>query len=257
MVPNATKLVRTVQNYFPFAKNGKDAFYRHYRRLARRPHEKDFEALALLDFGRAPCMVDIGANHGQSVESIRLFVPNAQIIAFEANPRLAKKLAGRYSRPVTIVPKGLSDRPTTSVLFVPSYRGFEYDGLASLQEEEARDWLSSRTVYWFDPRRLTVEKLACEIDVLDAYELKPDFIKIDVQGGEYGVLLGGRETIAKHRPVILLEDLHGSPEATALVRSLGYDEYYYDGVRLNKGRSPSTNSFLLTPDRAATMAALQ
>jgi FkbM family methyltransferase len=44
-----------------------------------------------------------------------------------------------------------------------------------------------------------------EIRTLDSFDLKPDLIKIDVQGFDYNVLLGAANTIAQHRPVIIIE----------------------------------------------------
>ncbi|MBT4891251.1 MAG: FkbM family methyltransferase [Rhodospirillales bacterium] len=40
---------------------------------------------------------------------------------------------------------------------------------------------------------------------LDSFNLKPDFIKIDVQGYEMNVLEGGIETIKEHKPVLCVE----------------------------------------------------
>lgn len=40
---------------------------------------------------------------------------------------------------------------------------------------------------------------------MDSLGLRPDFIKIDVQGYELHVLKGGYETIMKYRPIILIE----------------------------------------------------
>ena len=87
------KLIRTIQSEVPFAKPAKDVWGLWSRRLLRRPHETDFRALSLLPDG---CYIDIGANNGQSIESILLFRPSAQVVAFEPNPRLAAKLAHRY-----------------------------------------------------------------------------------------------------------------------------------------------------------------
>lgn len=41
---------------------------------------------------------------------------------------------------------------------------------------------------------------------LDTYGFNPDFIKIDVEGMEFDVLQGGRQTILENKPVIMLEE---------------------------------------------------
>jgi len=40
---------------------------------------------------------------------------------------------------------------------------------------------------------------------LDSFNLKPNFIKIDVERYEYYILLGAEETIKKHKPTIIVE----------------------------------------------------
>lgn len=40
---------------------------------------------------------------------------------------------------------------------------------------------------------------------LDAFELAPDFVKIDVQGFEERVLEGAKQTLLKYKPVVLIE----------------------------------------------------
>ena len=51
-----------------------------------------------------------------------------------------------------------------------------------------------------------------QICKLDSLNLCPNFIKIDVQGFEFDVLLGAVNTISKHRPVMIveLEDMNNS-----------------------------------------------
>ncbi len=61
-----------------------------------------------------------------------------------------------------------------------------------------------------DPQKDSYEKTKVEIDTLDncMFELSipsPDLIKIDVEGYEYNVLLGGKETLQRDKPVLFIE----------------------------------------------------
>ena len=67
-----------------------------------------------------------------------------------------------------------------------------------------------------------------------------DLIKVDVEGMECDVLEGSRETIAKHRPVLFIENntLERSSATIGLIDSLDYDAY-----RLRDPRFRSTTCF--------------
>lgn len=54
------------------------------------------------------------------------------------------------------------------------------------------------------------EGASVEIKTLDFFDLAPDFIKIDCEGYELFVLRGGRQTILKHRPVVIVEQKPGN-----------------------------------------------
>jgi FkbM family methyltransferase len=250
------KLLRTLQSEIPSIKRGKDVAYLHGRRILRIPHEKDFTVLRYFPPSSDGCYVDVGANQGQSIESILLAQPNATIVSFEANPSLAENLAQRYKHRsnIQIVPKGLSDSAGTFTLFEPSYRGFVYDGLASLDREAAASWINEETVFGFDPAKLSILKVRCQIDTLDAQRLKPIFIKIDVQGYEYNVLTGAWETLRRHEPVLLVEAFRSDTRTVRLLDELGYEEYYFDGSHLRKGAPiKGPNSFLITSGRIKTL----
>lgn len=254
-----TKAIRTLQSEFPLLKNAKDAFYLYSRRALRRPHEHDFEALKLFPIESSGCFVDVGANHGQSVESIRLFRPEAPIVSFEPNPGLARHLAARYVHQtnIRVIAKGLSDSAGRFTLFVPSYKGFLYDALASLDEEAARTWISQQTVYGFDPTKLEIAPIDCQVDTLDAQQLTPVFLKIDVQGFEYNVLNGGRETLQRCEPIILIESFSSDPRTVRLAGELGYEEYHLRNSTFVKGPPVDTpNSFLITRQRLAALSDL-
>src|SRR6202050_2311016 len=246
------KTLRTLQSEFPVLKELKDRFYLHARRMLRTPHERDFAVLRWFPASTKECFVDSGANQGQSIESILLGQPDAIIVSFEANPVLGQKLAQRYQdrRNVQVVPKGLSDSPGNFTLFVPSYKGLVYDGLASLDRKAAAAWINDRTVFGFDADKLAISEVQCETETLDSQHLTPLFIKVDVQGCEYNVLNGGRKTLLQWEPVLLVEGFKSDQRTVRLAQELGYEEYYFDGSHFRKGPPvKGENSFLITPGR--------
>ena len=50
-----------------------------------------------------------------------------------------------------------------------------------------------------------VESIDVKQTTLDSLNIPVDFIKIDTEGWEYNILMGARETIKKHHPVIQME----------------------------------------------------
>jgi FkbM family methyltransferase len=243
------KAIRSLQSELPFLKEAKDGFYLHMRRLLSVPHERDFGGLSRFPPLTEACLVDVGANQGQSIESCLLAQPRAHIVSFEANPSLARKLARRHAHRdnVRIVAKGLSDSSGRLTLYVPSYKGFVYDGLASLDRQAAASWISDASVFGFDPAKLMISEVECEVDTLDAQNLAPAFIKVDVQGYEYNVLNGGRRTLERYEPVLLIESFRADPRTVRLTKGLGYEEYYFDGIAFRRGAPPkSPNSYLIT-----------
>lgn len=55
-------------------------------------------------------------------------------------------------------------------------------------------------------QRHVVEGDDVEMITLDSLNLAPDFIKIDCEGMEWHVLVGGEQTIRTHKPVIMFEE---------------------------------------------------
>jgi FkbM family methyltransferase len=245
------KPVRTMQSYFPYLKDTKDSFYLSYRGLFGISNEPFFAAIALFADRFTGCYVDVGGNIGQSIEAIKLYASSANILSFEPNPSLAAKLISRYRNDprIEIRAIGLSDKAGRMTLYVPSYRGFVYDGLGSLDFDTAKSWISNETVYFFRPDRLVINSYDCAVETIDMQNIQdPIFIKIDVQETEYDVFKGGIETIRKFEPIILVEDFHEKPDLIQLSSELGYRPYTFDGQSFVLGAS-DTSTFLITPGR--------
>lgn len=211
--------------------------------MMKRPFETDFHILKYRPRDELVCL-DVGANHGQSIDAIKLFSKSAKIVSFEPNRYLAEKLTKRwsYDSTVYIEPIGLSDQRSSDILYVPKYYNYVYDGLASFDRDEATDWLNAETVAAFNPQKLEILEYTCRSEALDALNLVPDFLKIDVQGFERAVLAGGSATIRKHAPLIMLEN---NPAADEYLRACGWHRHAFNGSTLVKGEYGSLNTFYL------------
>lgn len=235
------KILRSIQVFFPFIQDYRFIVQRTLRKLLNQTHEKDFDALSLFD-ANGKLFVDIGTNRGEAIQSILMRVPSADIIGFEPNPIVYAKTTKVYPD-VKIFNYGLGDQIKTERLFVPFYNNYMFDGLASFKEHEARGWLRNR-LYLYDERKLELKTATCEVKKLDDFSLDPFFIKIDVQGFEYEVLLGAKETLQCSKPIILLEAV--TPEQIEFLTSLGYWMYYYSDHTLKEGQG-SLNTFFVHP----------
>ena len=135
--------------------------------------------------------VDVGAYDGTILAEIVALAPRGRHFAFEPIPRLAADLRRRFPR-VHVFERALTNSigPATFELVVdaPAYSG--------LRRRE------------YDVPDPTVERIVVDTDTLDNV-IPPDtpvaFVKVDVEGGEHHVLLGGLSTFERCRPVIVFE----------------------------------------------------
>jgi FkbM family methyltransferase len=215
--------------------------------MRRAPHQESYSALAYISSDPDQLFLDVGANKGQSIESIRLFKPQNPIISFEPNPTLAEILKGRYAKSNNqkIELFGLGEKPGSFRLFVPAYGGIEYDARASLDQDNAERLLNKKLVYAFDERKAKVHVYDCQIRSLDSLNLKPFFIKIDVEGTEYQVIKGASETIKSNLPFIMIEDLEPGGEIMALLNPLGYRAYIFRRGTFHEGFAMRSDTLLV------------
>ena len=176
---------------------------------------------ALLEPG-SDCL-DVGAHEGAVLcEMVRL-APSGRHLAWEPLPAFARRLRERFPS-VEIREAALSDRAGerefVHVLDEPGWSGFV-----------ARP----------TPRGSKVETITVRCERLDdalPVEVRPAFIKIDVEGAEEQVLRGAAGTLRRYRPTVVFEHGAGSadhygttPERIhhVLADELGYGIFGLDG----------------------------
>lgn len=243
------KAVRTLQNAFPGLGEVKNEFYHWSRKRFGLLHDPAFAVIDRLPRRADDLLLDVGANRGQSILSLRRLRPDAAIVSFEPNPAMVRWLQARFGDDPAwrLIAYGLGARGDRRALYTPRYAGFAYDGLATFSREAARAYLSKDTLFGFDPARLTLDEAVCETRTLDSFRLRPTFIKIDVEGLEHEVLQGGAETIRAHEPVLMVERFHHNPALMPTLAALGYVEVRPDGRSFAPGDTQGENMFCMTP----------
>lgn len=167
--------------------------------------------------------LDVGAHEGTVLRSMVRFAPNGRHTAWEPLPALARRLREQFPS-VEVRDAALSDRAGerefVHVLDEPGWSGFE-----------ARP----------TPGGSAVETITVRCERLDdalPAGIRPELIKIDVEGAEEEVLRGATETLRRHRPIVAFEHGAGSADHygttplrihNLLAGELGYEIHGLDG----------------------------
>ena len=169
---------------------------------------------------RGGTAVDVGANQG--FFSFALAQHAGHVVAFEPNADYALFARWMLRGHAEVLRYALSDRSGRATFHVPiSKEGMVLHLAGSLKGEF--------------PQFSEIRTYDVEIRSLDSFKLKDVcFIKVDVEGAEREVLDGAKETIARDRPVLVLELLsgtHPNPHdlTAAICNDFGYEAFVLKG----------------------------
>lgn len=133
--------------------------------------------------------IDVGANKGVYSHVLSRLCPRVE--AFEPNPKIYAILVRALPANVRAHPVALSDADGAARLLVPRHTG---------------GWSNQRATLSPRARAHPHGIVTVEARRLDSYGFENvGFIKIDVEGFETAVLDGAAATIARERPVLLVE----------------------------------------------------
>lgn len=136
--------------------------------------------------------IDVGCHKGEILELMIKIASDGKHYAFEPIPEYYQKLVEKDYPNVTIKSFALSDENGEAtfnyVVSDPAYSG--------LKEREYKN---------DNPEIQKIEVHKAKLDDVVPVDYTFDFMKIDVEGGEYGVLLGAKELIKRSHPTIIFE----------------------------------------------------
>ncbi|MDD3739262.1 MAG: FkbM family methyltransferase [Lentimicrobiaceae bacterium] len=136
--------------------------------------------------------IDVGCHKGEILDLMLSYAPDGKHYAFEPIPHMFNDLKNKYRNKAEVFPYAISDNSGETVFqFVknaPAYSGIK------------------RRRY--DITNPIIEEINVELKTLD--EIIPSnekihLIKIDVEGGEFGVLKGAKNLLKTNKPIIIFE----------------------------------------------------
>ncbi len=217
-------------------------------------HGRDREAETIAAFqalvrGGATAF-DVGTHVGyMSLLFSQLVGASGRVVSFEPGennlPYTRANLAGHVN--ITVVEKAVGPTTGTATIYLEDVTGQNnslvknYDGLTTTSGSSVKAHV----------REVSIPMVSLD-DFVRSSGLVPDFIKIDVEGFELGVLQGAGETLASHHPMLMVEV--GRPamvEVTALLSALGYVAYRPNGRPIRTLADRDSNTFFLHPQHHA------
>jgi FkbM family methyltransferase len=135
--------------------------------------------------------IDIGAHEGKILDWMLTYLPNATHYAFEPIPVLYERLKLQFADKAIISPAAIGNENTTSN-FNLVLTNMAYSGL----NKRAYDKAETDT---------TIQVQTAKLDSIIPISEKISLIKIDVEGAEFLVLKGAKNTINNNKPLILFE----------------------------------------------------
>ena len=156
--------------------------------------------------------IDVGCHKGEILMDICALAPAGPHWAFEPIPELYEKLCTQFvDRPVHILPYALAEK-TGETTFNWVKNAPAYSGIRQRKYDIATP----------DIEEITVQLRSLDEVIPEDFQI--DFIKIDVEGAEMGVLRGARRLLQRCRPVVVFEFGLG---ASDFYRTRPADIYHY------------------------------
>jgi FkbM family methyltransferase len=214
---------------------------RYYRGIVANYTDADWEWSPVIRLLVPPGseVLDIGANVGYLSGLFARWVgPSGRVVAVEPIPdthdALAASMSTLFPGRVTVVQACVSDRPGTVTMDVP----VGADGRENFYESRIRTGAAPGLP---GARSFTVEAVTLD-DLVARENLRPAFVKIDVEGHEETALRGASALLAG-QPTMLIE-VAGDPDAAGtpahrlfgLLSSAGYQALTLEGGRCRPRR---------------------
>lgn len=225
------------------------------------PHENEFKLFIRLNQIKG-LFVDVGANWGQSAQSLFTVNQSLNVLSLEPNTRMGWYLFLMFLRhPFRFRYKltGVGDMNDTIYLNIPQTSRRDLSTNASFEPGEfEKEYVQERLKEYSSENQgeYSFQRRKAKVITLDSLELAPLAIKIDVEGWEIKALTGMENTLQKHHPLLMIE-LNNREAIFPWLEKRGYQFYRYneEAQRLDAidMHADCLNAFCLHPETPAAL----
>lgn len=172
---------------------------------------------------KAKCIFDIGANIGTTSLYFASLNPDAKIYSFEPHPgsygRAIENISLNEYKNIEVLNTGLGDKKDSLKLYEVNEHNPGMNRIISGERD-----LPFKTI-----QVDTLDNICRERNIEAV-----DFVKMDVEGFEYAVLKGAKETLSRSKPLLFIElddnnlkeNNSSARELVDLLHSYGYSDIY-------------------------------
>jgi len=160
---------------------------------------------------RGDVVFDVGANIGKyALHCGRLVGKNGKVYAFEPS-----------DRPFELLSKSIKENNLDGVVFPINNAVSSNNGKSKLYYSNEEPITS--LIYKLSNNFVTIDTITLDSFVHDHIIPRVDWIKIDVEGAEYDVLLGASQILKNHNPKLIFEVLKiNESKVLGFLKSIGY-----------------------------------
>ncbi len=195
-----------------------------------------YNALKLLKNNK-PTIIDIGGSVGESIKKFLSIKPHCYVISFEPISVRYKIMKSRFYglKNIKILNFGIG-RNGKTYIYTPEIFGYKFYSWSSLSKMKLLNILKKHCKNFY--HKFKIIKKSVKIIELDSLKIKPDLIKIDVEGEELQVLKSSKKIIKKNKPVILIELNEDFKKILNFFRVNGYNFYVFKNNNFTRTSFP-------------------
>ena len=188
------------------------------------------------------CVLEVGAHVGYLTQIFENIVGvEGSVYAIEPTPKNREFLKKNSYQNTTILPYAISQSEGEIDFFIEDFGGFtnsiRYNFVLNANKSKINNF-NNKSIKKIRVMTKSLDKL-CE-----GYDIKPDFIKVDVEGAELSVIKGG-ENLLSNINSLMVEISQDAKEIYKFLYSKGFKAFKSNGCKLKNREYSHGNIFFI------------